>query len=123
MNGTAQTAAQAATQTAADPKIRWLKAIVIGLGVIFLGLATLLIVLIMTGGPKRTAATAPAQPRPVAVEDLTLSLPKNSRVTDVFASGSRIVVRVRLADGTERLYALDGDSLRPLGSLTLQVER
>ena len=59
----------------------------------------------------------------MAVENQVMTLPKNSRVTDVLSSGSRIIVRVRLADGTERLYALDGDSLKPLGSMTLQVER
>lgn len=107
-------------------RIRWLKAIVIGLGVVFLGLATLLIVLIMTGGPKRTASTAPAvagAPRSVMVEDLELTLPRNSRVAEVFASGSRIILRVRLADGTERLYALDGETLKPLGSLTVKTEK
>lgn len=108
-------------------RIRWLKAIVIGLGVVFLGLATLLIVLIMTGGPRRTvtgtASTAASAPRSVTVEDLELTLPRNSRIAEVFASGSRIVLRVRLADGTERLYALDGETLRPLGSLTVKVEK
>ena len=107
-------------------KIRWLKATVIGLGVIFLGLATLLIVLIMTGGPKRTTSTAPAGasvPRNVTVEDLEFTIPRNSRVAEVFATGSRIILRVRLADGTERLYALDGETLKPLGSLTVTTEK
>ncbi|MFC3675157.1 hypothetical protein [Ferrovibrio xuzhouensis] len=109
---------------AADPKIRWLKPVVIGLGIIFLGLAVLLVVLILTGGPKRSGpVTGPLAARAVAVENQVMALPKNSRVTDVLSSGSRIIVRVRLADGTERLYALDGDSLKPLGSMTLQVER
>jgi hypothetical protein len=108
-------------------KIRWLKATVIGLGVIFLGLATLLIVLIMTGGPKRTpSATAPGTSigvRNVTVEDLEFTIPRNSRVAEVFATGNRIILRVRLADGTERLYALDGETLKPLGSLTVKVEK
>ncbi len=104
-------------------KIRWLKATVIGLGVIFLGLATLLIVLIMTGGPKRTASTAPQAVRNVTVEDLEFIIPRNSRVAEVFATGSRIILRVRLADGTERLYAIDGETLKPLGSLTVKTER
>lgn len=103
-------------------RIRWLKATVIGLGVVFLGLATLLIVLIMTGGPKRTAS-APATVRNVTVEDLEFTIPRNSRVAEVFATGNRIILRVRLADGTERLYALDGETLKPLGSLTVKVER
>lgn len=104
-------------------RIRWLKAVVIGLGIIFVGLAVLLLVLIMTGGPKRTASVAPSAPRPVSVEDLIVTLPKNSRVADVLATGNRIVLRVRLMDGTERLYALDGETLKPLGSVTVQVEK
>jgi hypothetical protein len=105
-------------------RIRWLKATVIGLGIVFLGLATLLIVLIMTGGPKRTGSAAgTAAPRSVAVEDLEFAIPRNSRVAEVFATGNRIVLRVRLADGTERLYALDGETLKPLGSLTVKVEK
>jgi Na+-transporting methylmalonyl-CoA/oxaloacetate decarboxylase gamma subunit len=99
-----------------------LKATVIGLGIVFLGLATLLIVLIMTGGPKRTASST-AAPRPVAVEDLEFTIPRNSRVAEVFATGNHIVLRVRLADGTERLYALDGETLKPLGSITVKVEK
>lgn len=110
------------SETASDPKIRWLKAIVIGLGVVFCGLAALLIVLILTGGPKRSAPAA-AGPGPVSPSDLTITLPKNSRVADVLSTGNRIVLRVRLADGTERLYALDGTTLRPLGSVTVQVEK
>ncbi len=104
-------------------KIRWLKATVIGLGVIFLGLATLLIVLIMTGGPKRTPSTAAQTVRNVTVEDLEFIIPRNSRVAEVFATGNRIILRVRLADGTERLYAIDGETLKPLGSLTVKVEK
>lgn len=104
-------------------KIRWLKATVIGLGVIFLGLATLLIVLIMTGGPKRTPSATASAVRNVTVEDLEFTIPRNSRVAEVFATGSRIILRVRLADGTERLYAIDGETLKPLGSLTVKTER
>jgi hypothetical protein len=104
-------------------RIRWLKAVVIGLGIIFVGLAVLLLVLIMTGGPKRTTPTTASAPRVVAVEDLTMTLPKNSRIADVLATGNRIVLRVRLMDGTERLYALDGETLKPLGSVTVQVEK
>lgn len=104
-------------------RIRWLKAVVIGLGIIFVGLAVLLLVLIMTGGPKRTTPTTASAPRAVTVEDLTMTLPKNSRIADVLATGNRIVLRVRLMDGTERLYALDGETLKPLGSVTVQVEK
>lgn len=106
---------------AEDPRIRWLKPLVIGLSIVFFGGLLLLVVLIATGAHlKRTPA--PVAP-PTAIADRSITLPKNSRVTDVLASGNRILLRVRLADGSERLYALDGASLQPLGSVTIQVEK
>lgn len=113
---------QAAAQQ--EPSIKWLTRLVIGLGVVLIGGVILLFVLLATGAhlKDKPAATASA-PRTVSVEDLALTLPKNSRVADVLATGNRIVLRVRLADGTERLYALDGTTLKPLNSITVQVEK
>lgn len=102
-----------------DPRIRWLKPLVIGLSIVFFGGLVLLAVLIATGTHR---GSRPAPP-PAAVQDFGITLPKNSRIAEVLATGNRIVLRVRLADGTERLYALDGESLRPLGSVTIQAER
>ena len=119
---------QAAAQQ--EPSIKWLTRLVIGLGIVLIGGVLLLVVLLATGAHLKTpsgvsgpAATSTAAPRAAAVEDLALTLPKNSRISDVLSSGNRIVVRVRLADGTERLYALDGTTLKPLNSLTIQVEK
>ena len=121
-NRDADTMRQAAAQQ--EPSIKWLTRLVIGLGVVLIGGVILLFVLLATGAHlKDKPAAAPPAPRTVAVEDLALTLPKNSRVSDVLSSGNRIVVRVRLADGTERLYALDGTTLKPLNSLTIQVEK
>lgn len=122
-NGDADTVRQAAAQQ--EPSIKWLTRLVIGLGIVLIGGVILLFVLLATGAhlKDKPAATSSAVPRAVAVEDLMLNLPKNSRVSDVLSSGNRIVVRVRLADGTERLYALDGTTLKPLNSLTIQVEK
>ena len=121
-NRDAEVTRQAAQQ---EPSIKWLTRLVIGLGIVLIGGVILLFVLLATGAhlKDKPAATSAAAPRAVAVEDLALTLPKNSRVSDVFATGNRIVVRVRLADGTERLYALDGTTLKPLNSLTIQVEK
>ena len=108
-----------------EPSIKWLTRLVIGLGIVLIGGVILLFVLLATGAhlKDRPATTAGPAPREAAVADLALTLPKNSRISDVLSSGSRIVVRVRLADGAERLYALDGTTLRPLNSLTIQVEK
>lgn len=108
-------------QEEVDPRLRWLKPLVIGLGVVFAAMIVVLIVVMITGVPSRRGQEAAAVPSPGQVSDL-LTLPRNSRVTDVFAANDRVIVRVRLADGTERLYALDR-ALRPAGSITLQPER
>lgn len=122
-NRDADTMRQSAAQQ--EPSIKWLTRLVIGLGIVLIGGVILLFVLLATGAhlKDRPAAGPASAPRAVAVEDLALTLPKNSRVSDVLSSGNRIVVRVRLADGTERLYALDGTTLKPLNSLTIQVEK
>jgi len=111
-----------------DPRLRWLKPLVIGLSVVFVALIMALIVGLITGVPQRRAAEATAaKPLPAnlspAFAEQVLNLPRNSRVADVFASGERIIVRVRLADGTERLFALHGQTLQPIGQLTIQVEK
>lgn len=114
---------QAAAQQ--EPSIKWLTRLVIGLGIVLIGGVIMLFVLLATGAhlKNRPEAAALVEPRNIAVEDVALTLPRNSRVSEVFATGNRIVVRVRLADGSERLYALDATSLKPVNSLTIQVEK
>ncbi|WP_428248869.1 OadG family protein [Ferrovibrio sp.] len=112
-----------------DPRLRWLKPLVIGLSVVFVALIMALIVGLITGVPQRRAEAAKQTAKPVpanlspAFAEQVLNLPRNSRVADVFASGERIIVRVRLADGTERLFALHSQTLQPIGQLTIQVEK
>lgn len=120
-----------------DPRLRWLKPLVIGLSVVFVGLMVTLVVAMIAGVPQRRAADSklpggatggaaggagPVLPMAAQAEQV-LNLPRNSRVADIFASGERIILRVRLADGTERLFALHGQTLAPIGQLTIQVER
>jgi len=86
------------------------------------------VVVMITGLPGRGRETAAALPNAASVPlppglDSSLMLPKNSRVLDLLASGDRLILRVRLADGTERIYAIDSRSLKPIGGLTIQVER
>ncbi|MBP7062524.1 hypothetical protein [Ferrovibrio sp.] len=112
-----------------DPRLRWLKPLVIGLSVLFVAMLLAVIVAMVTGVPQRRAAETtaaklvPAPAAPAMLAEQVLNLPRNSRVADVFASGERIILRVRLADGTERLFALHGQTLNPIGQLTIQIER
>jgi len=114
-----------AAEQETDPRLRWLKPLVIGLSLLFVALLLAVIVAMVTGVPQRSADAAKSGAKlPSAnLMEQSLNLPRNSRVADVFASGERIIIRVRLADGTERLYALHGQTLSPIGMLTMQVER
>ncbi len=112
---------------AAAPNIRVLKAVVIGLGLlIVVGVVALIVGLFWRaskmGEPAGakvappTALTAPALPTgPVA-------LPRGAVLTDMAATGDRVVLRLRLADGTTRLIFVDPRAAAVAGQLDLKAE-
>jgi len=117
-----------AAEQETDPRLRWLKPLVIGLSVVFVGLLLVLIVGMITGVPGRTQSTTSvpgrtqSMPAPTASSKLeqTLSLPRGARVLESFGVADRVVLRIRLPDGSERLLSLDARSLTPLAGLTIQ---
>ncbi|WP_374631641.1 hypothetical protein [Ferrovibrio sp.] len=114
-----------ATEQETDPRLRWLKPLVIGLSALFVILLLALIVGMITGAPARKqAAGIPATSQgagPVSPE--ALSLPRGARLLEGFGAADRVILRIQLADGSERLLSLDARSLAPLSSLTIQAER
>lgn len=107
-----------AVEQETDPRLRWLKPLVIGLSVVFVGLLLVLIVGMITGVPGRTQSTTP--PTASSKLEQTLSLPRGARVLESFGVADRVVLRIRLPDGSERLLSLDARSLTPLAGLTIQ---
>lgn len=110
--------AKQAAEEETDPRLRWLKPLVIGLSAMFVSLLLALMVGMITGVPGRKAPPAAAH---TAVQ--TLSLPPGARVMESFGAGDRVILRVQLPDGGERLLSLDARSLAPLSSLTIQSGR
>ncbi len=111
-------AKQAAAEEETDPRLRWLKPLVIGLSALFVILLLVLMVGMITGVPGRKAQSAP--PAGVNTMEQSLGLPAGARVMESFGAGDRVILRVQLPDGGERLLSLDARSLAPLAGLTIQ---
>jgi hypothetical protein len=128
-----------AAEPETQPNLRWLKIIVIVLGVLILVCAGLLVVGIykrMSGAGSAPAAAAagpdmPIPPRPAAAPgaasgggsavfgDRQLVLPRGGRLVEVLTAGDRLILRVRLATGTERLVVYDAETGERSGSLEI----
>ena len=128
-----------AAEPETQPNLRWLKIIVIVLGVLILVCGALLVVGIykrMSGGGAPAVAAAPAAPagsdmpippRPTASAgvpgavfgDRQLVLPRGGRLVEVLTAGDRLVLRIRLATGTERLVVYDAETGERSGSLEI----
>ena len=58
--------------------------------------------------PATPAAPAPTPPNPAEVQKL--GLPAGTEVRDIEATNGRLLIHVRLADGTDRILILDATS-------------
>lgn len=96
--------------------MRFLKALVVIMGVmIVVGVAILVMELIKRANdPERTSERAAEKAAEKAAVSLSaggkgaaLDLPPGARIGEVLAVGSRLVVKVSLPQGDDRLYLLD----------------
>lgn len=111
----------------ADPRLRWLKPLVIGLSAVFVLLLGVFIVAMVSGVPARRAAPVGAGPAAVIPatafpEAATLALPAGARLLDVLMQGELVLLRLRLADGSEQLITLNARTLAPQAGLRLRPE-
>lgn len=112
--------ADVADETIADPNIRILKAIVIGLGLAMVVCAGILVWGLTRKAPPRAVAPPVAtQDVPTQFGERTLSLPRGAKLLDVSQSEARLMLRVRLASGIERLILVDAATGDRLGSLDI----
>ena len=111
--------ADVADETIADPNIRILKAIVIGLGLAMVVCAGILVWGLTRKAAPRAAAPVAAAEVPSQFGERTLSLPRGARLLDVTQSEARLMLRVRLATGAERLILVDAATGDRLGSLDI----
>lgn len=106
---------------AAAPNIRVLKAVVIGLGLlIVVGVVALIVGLFWRASKMGEPAGAKVAP-PTALNG-PVALPRGAAVTDMAATGDRVVLRLRLADGTIRLIFVDPRAAAVAGQLDLKAE-
>lgn len=106
---------------AAAPNIRVLKAVVIGLGLlIVVGVVALIVGLFWRASKMGEPAGAKVAP-PTALTG-PVALPRGAAVTDMAATGDRVVLRLRLADGTTRLIFVDPRAAAVAGQLDLKAE-
>ncbi|AWU97273.1 hypothetical protein [Azospirillum ramasamyi] len=85
-----------------------LKALVVIMGVMIIAGSTFLGVEVYKrmSDPNRTSLTANA-PAPAQAVDVTLDVPAGSRIGEVLAVGNRVLFKVTLPEGADRLYLMD----------------
>jgi hypothetical protein len=110
--------------------MRALKGLVIGMGaLIVIGLLVVVVALIERadgfddGAPAQSAASPPAQSAASsekhAFGDVAVTLPPGAKVVATTTDAGRLVVHLRLADGTARVLVLDLATGKPLGTIRL----
>lgn len=107
---------------AAPANIRVLKGVVIGLGLLIVIGVVALIVGLFWRASRMGEGAAPA---PVAVPTALsgpVSLPRGSEITDMTSAGDRVVLRLRLNDGSTRLLFVDPRAARVAGQLDLKAD-
>ncbi|MEE8544486.1 MAG: hypothetical protein V3T29_01600 [Alphaproteobacteria bacterium] len=106
---------------------RTLKAFVIGMAIVILAGVTIVGVTIVKRGGELAARSAPeptaessegAAPR--GFDHARLELPEGSRVVEMVTEDERLVLRLRLADASERLLFIDMGSGEVIGTLDLR---
>ena len=92
--------------------MRGLKALVIGMGVLIVGG---LIVLVVAAVQQAGNLSAPA-----AEVKTTMDLPAGAEIAETVTGDGRIVLRLRLADGSARLIVLDAATGRLAATVDLR---
>ncbi len=91
--------------------------IVIGVGVV----AGAIIDRAARGGARTSAVTAPALAAPGKMfGNVAVDLPQGAKIQEMAAAGERLVLRLLMPDGAERLLVLDPGSGQPLGTIELR---
>lgn len=102
--------------------MRALKGLVIGMGVlIVIGLVVVVIALIERAGDLDDGAPAQSAASKIkhAFGDVAVTLPPGAKVVATTTDAGRLIVHLRLADGTARVLVLDLATGKPLGAIRL----
>ena len=105
--------------------MRWLKGLVIGMGILILAGLTLVIVTVVkrANAPVKTetSVSLPAGPgsRASDIGDRRIAIPSGAVAEDVTSDTRRLVVRLRLASGKTALLLIDAATGDKIGLITL----
>ena len=103
--------------------MQFVKALVIGMGILILCGLALLVYGFMTqfgkGGDTQPSLSAPA-PALGGFGETTLTLDAAEAIEAVIPSGNRIIIRTNLGDGRTRLRVLDVETGKETGSVLIQ---
>lgn len=98
--------------------MRWLKVLVIGMGVaIVIGMAVVIFEIAQRASTPSRAASEAKSVRTFG--DVGIQIPANAVVVDTHTGPARLTVRLRLSDGRAALLVIDTASGEKLGLITL----
>ena len=122
--------------------MRWLKTLVIGMGaVIVIGLTVVIVKVAQRArAPSPSAVYSPMPPVPPVIGapapaptptvapartlgDINIAIPPGATAEEIEMDRARVVVRLRLSDGTAALLLIDAATGRKLGLITLDGRR
>jgi len=103
--------------------MRALKILVMVMGVLLILGVSVVIVTIAYRTTHQAAQTPPGTPSalPHAFGNATVGLPPGSKVVEMRGVGTRLALRVELADGRQELLILDADTGALLGAIELRT--
>ena len=105
--------------------MRLLKISVIAMGVLIIAGLTVVLFTVADrwgGGKTRSAATTPshiAVPSPIAI-DTAITLPAGAEIVETKTAPGRIILRLRMADGTAALLLIDSNTGKQAGLIRLR---
>jgi len=101
--------------------MRGLKALVIGMGVLIVAGIVILVVAIVDQAGTLNGGTDKAASAPTAFAPQTLALPAGSEVVETRIGDGRILLRLRLSDGSGRLVLIDAATGAMTGTIELKT--
>lgn len=96
--------------------MRGLQVLVIVMGVLIV-VTTGVVIAVILGRISRHAEVAPAR-----FAALPIAIPHGAKVAGMIPNGDRLLIRLALADGGERIIVLDLKTGAPLGTIDLRPE-
>ena len=120
--------------------MRWLKTLVIGMGVVIvIGLTVVIVEVVRRAGePSKSVTLSPLPPAPPVIGapapaavtpparipgNISIVIPPGATAEEIVTDKARLVVRLLLSDGSAALLLIDAATGKKLGMITLDNRR